>query len=278
MFERGKTAKDNDAAFESFRQSIGGAAAYAPVIASSGMAIRPLTTANLVKPAMLWMSSLRMRRSRWVSTVRVPMFRRQAISLLQRPSAMQVRTSLLAIREVGRVGSLLFAANKLVQGHAGDVRTEERLAGIDRLYGLHEFVRGRLLEDVAVGARLGAPQHELGVDVRGQHQHFDLRQFLPQGFGDGQAGHVRHVNVGQEDVRHQFPGFAQRFLAVSGFAHHFQVRVPFQAGNDAPAHDGVVIRQEHPDSSAGAGAKASAGSAMVRAGVDAVGRTREREE
>ena len=103
----------------------------------------------------------------------------------------------LAIREIGRVGSLPCAANQLVQGHAGNVGAEIRLPGVDRLYGLHEFLRGCLLEDVAVGARLGAPQHKLGVGVRGQHQHFDLRQFLLQDFGDGQAGHVRHVDVGQ---------------------------------------------------------------------------------
>ena len=224
---------------------------YAPAIASSGMVTSPLATANLVRPAMLWISSLRMRRSRWVSTVRVPMLRRQAISLLQRPSAMWVRTSRSRFERSDGVGSLLFAANHLVQGHAGNLRTEERLAGMDRLDGLDVFVRGRLLDDVAVGARVGTPQHELGVDVGGQHQHFDLRQFLVEGFGKGQAGHVRHFHVGQEDVRHEFPGLAQRFQAVSGFAHDFQVRMPFQAGNDAPAHDGVVIGQEHPDSSAG---------------------------
>src|ERR1035438_6732014 len=57
------------------------------------MGIKPLAMANLIKPATLWMLSLRIRRSRCVSTVRVLMLRRQPISLLQRPSAMWVRTS-----------------------------------------------------------------------------------------------------------------------------------------------------------------------------------------
>jgi hypothetical protein len=94
-----------------------------------------------------------------------------------------------------------------------------------------------------------------------------------QHFGDGQASHVRHVDVGQEDVRHELSGFTQRLLAIGCFAYHFQVRVPFQAGNDAPAHDRVVIRQEQPDPRIGAGAEASAGSTMVRAGVDTIGRS-----
>ena len=48
----------------------------------------PLAMANRVKPAMLWMLSLRMMRSRCVSTVRTPTPRLVAISLLLHPSAM----------------------------------------------------------------------------------------------------------------------------------------------------------------------------------------------
>lgn len=47
--------------------------------------INPWEMANLVNPATLWMSSLRMIRSRWVSIVRTPMPSIDAISLLLLP-------------------------------------------------------------------------------------------------------------------------------------------------------------------------------------------------
>src|SRR5258708_685312 len=53
----------------------------------------PLALANFVRPATVRMFSLRMIRSRWVSTVRTPTPSRAAISLLLRPSAIKTRTS-----------------------------------------------------------------------------------------------------------------------------------------------------------------------------------------
>ena len=53
----------------------------------SGSGTSPLAMAKRVRRAILWILSLRIRRSRWVSTVRVPMLRRHPISLLHRPSA-----------------------------------------------------------------------------------------------------------------------------------------------------------------------------------------------
>ena len=64
----------------------------------------------------------------------------------------------------------------------------------------------------------------------------------------------------------QLSGLAESLLAVSGFADHLQVRAAFQAGDEAPAHDRVVVREEQSDSLAGAGAGASAGGFRVRAG------------
>ena len=45
----------------------------------------------------------------------------------------------------------------------------------------------------------------------------------------------------------------------------------FQAGNEAAAHDGMVVRHEQPDSPAGAGAEASAGAVTVREEGVAIG-------
>ncbi len=164
--------------------------------------------------------------------------------MLQRPSAIWVKDLPLTSGQIGWIRAPPVAADHLVEGRAGEVGTEERLAGIDGFNGLHEFVRGRLLKNVAVGARPDAAQHEFSVGVRGQHQHFDIWQFLAQGFGHGQAGQVRHVHVGHEDVRHEISGLAQSFLAVGGFADDLQVWVSFQAGHDAPAHDGVVVGKQ----------------------------------
>jgi hypothetical protein len=53
---------------------------------------------------------------------------------------------------------------------------------------------------------------------------------------------MRHIHVGQKDIRQQLSGFAESFLAVGGFADHFEVGASFQGGKDASAHDGVVVR------------------------------------
>ena len=53
----------------------------------------PVSIANRVSPATVWMSSFFMRLSRWVSTVRELIPRSAAISLLLRPSAIRASTS-----------------------------------------------------------------------------------------------------------------------------------------------------------------------------------------
>jgi hypothetical protein len=174
----------------------------------------------------------------------------------------------LAIGQIGRVGALPVAANHLVERNASDLGAEEWLASVYRFDGLNEFLGRCLFEDKALGAYAGAAQHEVAVELQGEEQDFDLRQFAVEGLGDGQAGQTGHVNVSQEDVWEEFPGFEQYFLAVGGFADDLQVRVGFQAGNDTVANDGVVVGQEHPDLLAGG----APGNARAWLGVYAIDR------
>jgi hypothetical protein len=95
--------------------------------------------------------------------------------------------------------------------------------------------------------------------VHGKDEHLDARQFRVQGFGHRQTGQTGHVNVGHQYVRLQLSGFAESFLAIGGFPDDLQIWVSFQAGDDAPAHDGMVVREEQSDALVGLGAEAFIG-------------------
>src|ERR1035441_7921885 len=119
------------------------------------------------------MPSLRIRCSRCVSTVRVPMLRRGGTSLLQRPSAIWVRSSPFPGGRSGRVGPGPIAANQLVKGEASKIGTKIGITAADCFNGPHELIGRRLLADIAVRARLEAPQHIFCGVVHGEEEHLD---------------------------------------------------------------------------------------------------------
>jgi hypothetical protein len=87
---------------------------------------------------------------------------------------------------------------------------------------------------------------------------------------------VRHVDVRQQNVRHELSGFAECFLAVRGFTDYLQVRMLSQAGDEAATHNWVVVREEESDSLIGPGTEASNAELRVRAEADITGRRRRR--
>ena len=59
------------------------------------------------------------------------------------------------------------------------------------------------------------------------------------------ARHARHRQVEQQNVGSQLSRLGNRFGAVGGFAHDFQLRLRLQQAAQAIAKNGVVIRDDN---------------------------------
>src|SRR4051794_10295083 len=164
--------------------------------------------------------------------------------------------------------------------HAGrDGGVEERLPPTDAPDPFDEIRPLDLLQQVAGGAREDRGGHRLVVGEGGQHHAGDvwaLRADLPADLDAAPVGeaHVEHGDVG---VRHRDP--AVRLVRRAGLADDLEVVFLVDQLAQAPAHDLVIVQQEHPGGhqrilSDGAAADGPVSvSWMTATGVVAVART-----
>jgi hypothetical protein len=150
---------------------------------------------------------------------------------------------------VGERGQLVVggAPPQPVEHPGGHGRVEQRLAPPHPADGVDELVPPHLLEHVA-----GRPRHDRGVHgvvvrERGQHQAGDVLVARAHG-----AAHLDAVAVGQLDVEdgHVRLGgrdAAERLGLGAGLADDEHVVFAVQQLTQSPAHDLVIVEEEHPN-------------------------------
>ena len=142
---------------------------------------------------------------------------RSAISLLDKPLATWTRISFSRWVNWGNVaGSVrLRKASSLMTGKPlkTDLIVKICFGGLVRF------------QQVAARTRLQRAL-DTGEIVEGrEHDHLDLGEFLPDGFGGGNAVHDRHLDVHQDDVDRLGVHELERLVAVSGCPGDNQVPV-----------------------------------------------------
>ncbi len=153
---------------------------------------------------------------------------------------------LLAAGERGGVALLLRRLDLLDEG-PGQLRMDHRLALDRQPGGVHELVRGRVLEQVAAhpcldglgdrGPRLvDRDEDDLGVGRR--------LTDCPSGFD---PAHPRHPHVHEHHVRSQLAGVLDRLLAAAGLANDLHPVLHVEGGVQALAGHRVVVDDQDPD-------------------------------
>ena len=176
----------------------------------------------------------------WLFTVSGEMKRRCATSAFDMPSARSCRISR------SRCGEDLLAV-AAGRERRDEGRVDERLAGGDLLDRLEQRLVRRLLEHVALGARLEPALEQRPLAVRGEDEHARVRNPLDDLLGRLDAVHLGHPQVHDDDVRPTPLRQRDRGLAVGCLADDADVRRAEEREPEAFAHDLVVVRDQDGD-------------------------------
>ena len=176
----------------------------------------------------------------WLFTVSCEMKRRVATSAFDIPSASSCRISRSRCGE--DVLPVLAGRERRDQR-----RVDERLAARDLLDRLEQRLVRRLLEHVAVRARLEPALEERPLAVGGEDEHPRVGDARDDLLGRLDAVHLRHAEVHDHDVGAAPLGERDRGLAVGRLADDADVRRAQQREAQAFAHDLVVVRDQNGD-------------------------------
>ena len=103
-----------------------------------------------------------------------------------------------------------------------------------------------LLLEVPVRPRLDGIEEVLVLLRDREHDDLHVGEDLLDPMGGLHAGHPRHVDVHQDEVRHQLLGLLQGLVAIVRLSHHLKVPSPTQEPGHSGAEQGMVIDQENP--------------------------------
>ena len=127
----------------------------------------------------------------------------------------------------------------------GDADRREHLA-VERLTQRGGQVVGvDRLDDVRVRAALQRRLDQLGILRDGQDRHLHVRELLADLRQAGEAVHLGHSQVEQDEVGLQPPHERQHLDAVDRLAHDLEAAGPFQGLFCAFDHQPMVIRNEY---------------------------------
>ena len=105
----------------------------------------------------------------------------------------------------------------------------------------------RLLEDVALRARLEPAPEQAALAVRREDEDGAVRDLLGEDLRRLEPVHAGHAHVHDHDVRPAPLGERDRALTVGGLADHADVRRARQRQPQAFAHDLVVVDDQAGD-------------------------------
>ena len=129
----------------------------------------------------------------------------------------------------------------------GDGRLHQRAALGHGADGADQLLERDVLEQVALGARFQARQHQLVVVEGGQDDGWRQRVLPRKRLQRLQAGHHRHAHVHQHHVGLGLRDEFDRLLAVGGLGHHFDAVVEGQQRADALPHQCLIVHQTDAD-------------------------------
>ena len=104
----------------------------------------------------------------------------------------------------------------------------------------------RVLEQVTGGTGFYGPEYVMVGVVRGQHEYGRRRFERSNAAGGLHAVCARHSQVHEHDVRTERGSRPDCFLAIAGFSHDLQVRLPYQHPPQPLPHHRVVVHEEQP--------------------------------
>src|ERR671931_359337 len=131
------------------------------------------------------------------------------------------------------------------RGH--QCRIDEALASDDLVDRLQQRLVRRLLEDVALGARLKAAPEQAPLAVGGENQHRRLGNLLAEDLRRLEAVHARHPDVHDHNVGFAPLGQRDRGGAVGGLADDADMRRTLERKPQAFADDLVVVHDQARD-------------------------------
>ena len=143
----------------------------------------------------------------------------------------------------------------------GDGRVEVDLAGVGGADGGGDLLGLGVLEDVAGRAGLEGGGDLLLLDERGHRHDLGLGPLGLDPADRGDAVHVRHQQVHQDDVRLEAAGHRHALGAVGRLADDLDVGLEVEEDAQAHPDDGVVVDDEHADPGGGSVTSAPGGEA-----------------
>ena len=194
----------------------------------------------------------------WLFTVSWLMKSFVATSAFDMPSASSWRISR---SRAGEHVVLVLAGEE--RGH--ERRVDVALAARDLLDRAQQRLVRRLLEDVALRARLEAAAEQAALAVRGEDEDGGVGHLLGEDLRRLEPVHAGHADVHDHDVRAAALGERDGGLAVGGLADHADVRRAGEGQAQAFAHDLVVV-----DDQAGDLVETATGRSIIRDGDQTV--------
>ncbi|MND73479.1 hypothetical protein D3C80_650540 [compost metagenome] len=145
----------------------------------------------------------------------------------------------------------------------GDLRADEALAGKDLADRLDHFLQAGTLGQVARRASLQQPGRERIFLAGGHGHHLEIGIAAQKLAGRLQAADAGHLDVHQDHVRLEFPGFLERLFAAVGLPHHLQaIDIGQHAGNPR-SYQIVVVDHQHPNQATPLSASRAAAAASL---------------
>src|SRR4249919_1825243 len=138
----------------------------------------------------------------------------------------------------------VFQAGEQALGHR---RLHQRTTVGHGLDGADQLFQRHVLEQVALGTRLQASQHQLVVVEGGEDDRRRQRIRARQRLQSLEARHHRHAHVHQHHVGLDLWNHVHCLLAVTGFGNHLDAFCQGQQRTHALAHQGLVVHQQHTD-------------------------------
>ena len=205
----------------------------------------------------------------WVLTVAALTTSAAAISVLERPAAISLRTS--TSRVVSSSGSVAFCRGGVEDGRDEallDGRVEVGVSvgdGADRAF---DLFGARVFGEVAVRAGLQGGEERVVVGVGGEHEHVRVGQRGADRACRLGAVHLGHAQVHEHDVGAQLAGEVDGFDAVRGGADDLDVVGEPDEHRESLADGALVVGDDdadHAGTSSSTRQPVSVGPACMRA-------------
>ncbi len=136
---------------------------------------------------------------------------------------------------------------EVLHEHTRHPGTDVDLIGEHRTGSAEEFLEGAVLQEIARGAGVHDGRHEPLLVVDGQAQRAGPRRLLRDARDGLDAVQPGHREIGDDQIRLQFPDEAHEFRSVSRFRHDLEVRGLPQQRGDSFTEDAVVIGKNDSD-------------------------------